>query len=72
MTVLSAEHERQRAALRARVRAAEAELLPVYRLLPDRGLWAGPAGWAFRLRIDGLRERIDAAWAALAAAEAEL
>lgn len=62
----------QRAAARARVRAAEDDCLLLYRLLPGRLGWSGPASWAFGLRVEGLRERIDAASAALSAAEREL
>jgi hypothetical protein len=62
----------QRAAARARLRDAEADCLQLHRLLPGRVGWWGPASRAFGLRVDELRERIDAASAALAAAEREL
>ena len=64
--------ESQRGEVRACVRAAEADCLLLYRLLPGLNRWNGPAGWAFGLRVEGLRERIESAHAALAAAEAAL
>jgi hypothetical protein len=73
MTVVPVdESASERAAVRARVRAAEADCLLLYALLPGVQAWNGPASRAFGLRIAGLRERIEAAHAALAAAEAEL
>lgn len=73
MTALPAEPtDPRRAAARAYVRAAESDCLQLYRLLPAPRDWSGPASVAFGLRIEGLRARIEAASAALAAAEREL
>ncbi len=60
------------AAVRTQVRAAESGCRLLYPLLTTAGEWHGPAAGAFRGRIAGLRERIDAALAAIEAAEAEL
>lgn len=69
----AAQHDApERTEVHARVRAAEGDCLLLHRLIPDAGAWSGPAEWAFGLRVEGLRERIEAAYAALSAAEAEL
>ncbi|GAA4169155.1 hypothetical protein GCM10022287_05330 [Gryllotalpicola koreensis] len=62
----------ERAAVRAHLRAAEADCLLLYRLLPAVPGWSGAASWAFGLRLAELRARVAAAHAALAAAEAAL
>ncbi|AYG03520.1 hypothetical protein [Gryllotalpicola protaetiae] len=71
MTDVAADAQ-QRGEVRARVRAAGADCLLLRRLLPELNTWSGPAGWAFGLRVEGLRERIESAHAALVAAEAGL
>jgi hypothetical protein len=62
----------RRAALREELRAAYAGCTELRLLLPEEPCWQGGASRAFRRRVLALNEGIDAAAAALRAAEATL
>jgi hypothetical protein len=64
--------EADRAAVRAELQSATAACRLLQLLLPVEQPWRGAASSVFRLRLDGVRERLDAAVAALCAAEAQL
>jgi hypothetical protein len=62
----------RRAAMREELRAAYAGCTELYLLLPQDPHWQGGASRAFRRRVIELNHGIDAAAAALRAAEATL
>jgi hypothetical protein len=62
----------RRAKALAELHAIQSMCRGLHRLPPEGGPWRGAASAAYRLRVAGLRERVDAACAALSAAEASL
>jgi len=73
MTISSSDEAQLRhSTVRTALQSAEASCWGLYLLLPDEQPWHGLASGAFRLRVAALRERVDAASAALNAAEAAL
>lgn len=62
----------RRASVLAAVNAVEAACGGLCLLLPVEQTWRGPASVAFRLRVAGLRDHVDRALDALAAARAML